>query len=239
MNMNQNLDFEALPFETGPEPGGDMSSEEAEWRRRQGSPGRRPASGVRPRPSAAGRRRPFPPAPRPGSVMPLRPWAVAPEPFPVQPAFPAEPAGSERVRWVQDCLNQALGLQLPVTGVMGPETRSAVRTFQQQQGLRASGIAGPDTEEALKGACGGQSSPAADDGGGQDDSELGPLTATLTWLPSNEDRGSIHPRSGRQVSGGGFISLLNRPTAVTVKRILKVGKTHRFRAALRDERPLL
>jgi len=32
---------------------------------------------------------------------------------------------------------------------MGPETRSAVRSFQKQRGLPASGIAGPDTEKAL------------------------------------------------------------------------------------------
>jgi len=67
---------------------------------------------------------------------------------------PEPPTGSEHIRWVQDCLNQALGLQLPVTGLMGRETRSAVRSFQRQQGLRTSGIVGPDTEEALKAACG-------------------------------------------------------------------------------------
>lgn len=63
------------------------------------------------------------------------------------------PAGSEYVRWVQACLNQTLGLQLPVTGAIGAETRSAVRTFQRRQGLRASGIVGPDTEEALRAVC--------------------------------------------------------------------------------------
>ncbi|MEW5755936.1 MAG: peptidoglycan-binding domain-containing protein [Pseudomonadota bacterium] len=60
------------------------------------------------------------------------------------------------MRWVQDCLNHAMGLQLPVTGAMGPDTRSGLRSFQRQQGLRASGIVGPDTEEALRAACDGQ-----------------------------------------------------------------------------------
>lgn len=70
--------------------------------------------------------------------------------------YPAEPdssSGSERVRWLQDCLNQVMGTRLSVTGIMGPETRSTIRGFQRKQGLRVSGIAGPDTEEALKAAC--------------------------------------------------------------------------------------
>jgi peptidoglycan hydrolase-like protein with peptidoglycan-binding domain len=76
-------------------------------------------------------------------------------------SYPGEPAsgGSERIRWVQDCLNQVLGLQLPITRVMGPETRSAVRSFQRQQGLRVNGIVGPDTEDDLKGVCRGANHP--------------------------------------------------------------------------------
>ena len=62
--------------------------------------------------------------------------------------------GSEYVRWVQSCLNQILGLQLSVSGVIGPETRSAVRSFQREQRLRATGVLGPETEAALKAACG-------------------------------------------------------------------------------------
>jgi peptidoglycan hydrolase-like protein with peptidoglycan-binding domain len=110
-------------------------------------------------------------APRPPLGRPKQPWLRRPyrgrwltgpvvedhshyrEPSGGEP----EPStGTEHTRWVQDCLNQALGLQLPVTGVMGPETRSAVRSFQRQQGIRVSGIMGPDTEEALKVACGDQ-----------------------------------------------------------------------------------
>jgi peptidoglycan hydrolase-like protein with peptidoglycan-binding domain len=62
---------------------------------------------------------------------------------------PAPPAGSEQVRWVQSALNDVLNLQLPVTGMMTRETRSAIRSFQQKQGLPEDGIVGPDTEHAL------------------------------------------------------------------------------------------
>ncbi|MBP2671953.1 MAG: hypothetical protein H6Q85_2019, partial [candidate division NC10 bacterium] len=61
----------------------------------------------------------------------------------------AEPP-SEYVRWVQDSLNRALGLQLPIDGVMNRETRSAVRSFQERQGLPVNGLVGPETEAALK-----------------------------------------------------------------------------------------
>src|ERR671911_1561188 len=54
------------------------------------------------------------------------------------------------IRWVQQSLNQLMGLQLAVDGVDGPKTRSAVRSFQQQRRLRTvDGIVGPVTEAAL------------------------------------------------------------------------------------------
>lgn len=85
---------------------------------------------------------------------------VYPEPYGTEPE---PPAGTEHIRWVQDCLNQALGLQLPVTGLMDRETRSAVRSFQRQQGLRASGIVGPDTQHTLQAACAGTRDASASD----------------------------------------------------------------------------
>ena len=42
-----------------------------------------------------------------------------------------------------------MGLQLPVDGIMGSETRSALRRFQAQEKLPVTGIVGPDTERAL------------------------------------------------------------------------------------------
>jgi hypothetical protein len=56
------------------------------------------------------------------------------------------------VRWVQLSLNRLLGLRLRVDGIMGPQTRSAVRSFQQKYGLRPDGIVGPQTKRALMAA---------------------------------------------------------------------------------------
>jgi outer membrane protein OmpA-like peptidoglycan-associated protein len=53
------------------------------------------------------------------------------------------------VRWVQSGLNRILGATLAVDGVIGPQTRSAIRTFQQRQNLSVDGIVGPQTERAL------------------------------------------------------------------------------------------
>jgi len=130
--------------------------------------------------------------------------------------------GTEHTRWVQDCLNQALGLQLPVTGVMGPETRSAVRSFQRQQGLRVSGIVGPDTEASLKTACAG----GRDTG---EESELGPVSATLTWLRNQNN--SLQPylftrtETGNVQEGGIYIAVDTRRG----HQILKIGKSRSFK----------
>lgn len=56
---------------------------------------------------------------------------------------------TEYTRWVQSSLNQILGQNLLVTGIMNPATRNALRQFQQQQNLRTDGIAGPGTKQAL------------------------------------------------------------------------------------------
>lgn len=68
------------------------------------------------------------------------------------------------MRWVQQSLNKVLGLRLTVDGIMGPATRSAIRSFQQRQGLTPDGIVGPQTEQQLRLLVGGStptpSSPA-------------------------------------------------------------------------------
>jgi peptidoglycan hydrolase-like protein with peptidoglycan-binding domain len=58
--------------------------------------------------------------------------------------------GTEYVRWVQSALNQARALRLPLSGTMDASTRSALRSFQRAQGLPPDGIAGPDSEQALR-----------------------------------------------------------------------------------------
>lgn len=227
--MSDEFSFEAPIFEIGPESGG----EAYELQRRAPMPGRRPGGGYRPRPKA-GRPRPFPQARRfvPGPVAYGRPQAVFPEPFPVESAASTAPPGSERIRWVQDCLNQALGMQLPVTGVMGPETRSVVRTFQQQKGLRASGIAGPDTEEALKAACVGRSPQGGGATGDPEEQEFGPLRTVVNWLPRPAGVGgkrsysfSVVEAAGKD--GGGVYILEGTKNGQRI--ILKVGMAPAFR----------
>lgn len=74
-------------------------------------------------------------------------------------------AGGVDVRWVQTALNSTLGLRLAVDGKVGPQTRSALRTFQASRGLPASGIADPPTLTALQQAMASQAAvghPLAD-----------------------------------------------------------------------------
>jgi len=77
------------------------------------------------------------------------------------PSGGPSPGGSEYIRWVQKVLNHIMGLRLPVDGVMGRETRSALRRFQAQQGLPVNGVVGPDTERALLAAQRGPHPPSA------------------------------------------------------------------------------
>jgi subtilisin family serine protease/peptidoglycan hydrolase-like protein with peptidoglycan-binding domain/3',5'-cyclic AMP phosphodiesterase CpdA len=55
----------------------------------------------------------------------------------------------EYYRWLQQTLNDLLGTELPLNGIVGPETLGAIRRFQQENGLRANGIANRATEKAL------------------------------------------------------------------------------------------
>ncbi|MBI5567205.1 MAG: peptidoglycan-binding protein [Chloroflexi bacterium] len=110
-------------------------------------------------------------APRP--IAPPRPGAPRPRPRPRWPKYPPprigrrtylsapdSSAASEYVRWVQTLLNQALNLQLPIDGVMSVQTRSAIRSFQEKNGLPVTGIVGPDTERVLQSPGGQTTEPA-------------------------------------------------------------------------------
>jgi peptidoglycan hydrolase-like protein with peptidoglycan-binding domain len=85
----------------------------------------------------------------------VRPPTRRPPPAP--PHFAPRPAprvcpthGTEFVRWVQSALNRVEGSGLPVDGKMSSAARSAVRRFQRRRRLRADGIVGPETEQALR-----------------------------------------------------------------------------------------
>lgn len=79
--------------------------------------------------------------------------AFKPEPFrwSLTPEWESEVSRSspDFIRWVQASLNKILGLRLTVDGIVGPATRSAIRSFQRQNGLPVDGIAGPVTKQAL------------------------------------------------------------------------------------------
>ncbi|MFO1155223.1 MAG: peptidoglycan-binding protein [Rhodospirillales bacterium] len=70
---------------------------------------------------------------------------------------PANRTSPAYIRWVQESLNNILGLRLATDGRMGPQTRSAIRDFQRRNGLTADGNVGPATERAL--ATGGAKAP--------------------------------------------------------------------------------
>ncbi|MBI5567204.1 MAG: peptidoglycan-binding protein [Chloroflexi bacterium] len=65
------------------------------------------------------------------------------------------------IQWVQESLNKILGLRLSTDGLMGAQTRSAIRSFQQKHGLGADGVVGARTEAAIKAALGGAAPPTA------------------------------------------------------------------------------
>lgn len=173
--MSSELNFEAVPFDTldgfrtlaAEQNGFEL---EEEFGRRASS--RLPLPRFAPRapramPQRPGRPPVFRPKKSPVSPPPFpssRPrWplgvAIWPEPYPVTPEpygagiepSSAEPlpTGSEYMRWVQSALNDVLGLRLPVHGIADAATRSAIRSFQQREGLPADGLVGPDTERAL------------------------------------------------------------------------------------------
>ncbi len=113
-----------------------------------------PAAVQRPRPSSPKPKPRLKPRPRPGAWRGGGAWPAVL--ISDEPSTPPEgrvdsrvECSSENVRWVQSTLNRVMGLNLPVSGVVDVQTRSAVRSFQRQRGLPDDGIIGPPTERAL------------------------------------------------------------------------------------------
>lgn len=170
--MNNKLNLEAEPFEAYSEFDEtfevfDSEIIDEEWeeesRRRRQMPVRPTRVSLRTKPSQRRPIRPF---------SPIKPWLNKPRHLPRRvvagpsvifrepTSKPPATEGSEYIRWVQSSLNQVLGLQLPIDGIISPETRSAIRSFQEKQGLPVDGIIGPPTEKALTEASNDQSSKA-------------------------------------------------------------------------------
>lgn len=55
----------------------------------------------------------------------------------------------DQIRWIQEALNQKLGTNLSLDGVMSFRTRRALRDFQQREGLPADSIVTAQTADAL------------------------------------------------------------------------------------------
>jgi len=72
------------------------------------------------------------------------------------PSASANRGSKAYIAWVQQSLNKVLGLRLATDGVLGPQTKSAIRTFQQRNGLKTDGVVGPLTEQKLHAIAGAQ-----------------------------------------------------------------------------------
>ncbi|MFD1576966.1 peptidoglycan-binding protein, partial [Ramlibacter ginsenosidimutans] len=130
----------------------------------------------------------------PGTLLLRRRHAIAESPADSEDLLHALAEDSATdVRWLQDALNHVLGTHLVVDGDAGPQTRNAVRAFQQQHGLTPDGVAGPRTLAALRDALeqrGGASQPSSSPGGGGQAAAGGPPgsgpCATLSGFAQGE-----------------------------------------------------
>jgi peptidoglycan hydrolase-like protein with peptidoglycan-binding domain len=91
--------------------------------------------------------------------------------------------GNERIRWIQVSLNNLLQLDLPIDGIMRAATRAAVRRFQRRENLPVTGIVGPDTEQALVAATRGVAGTKTN-GASADTMTNGGADQEVPWLSS-------------------------------------------------------
>ena len=158
-------------------------------------------------------RRRGPAPPRPARAVPER-RPPARRPWPASTSFDQPPGpcvcpahGIEFVRWVQSTLNRVEGTDLPVDGVMSAATRSALRRFQRRRRQPADGIAGPETERALREARGPaqpQPEPAPDPGEIYEFETLDLESATGMPTLRQGSRGSAVTDLQRRLATAGF-----------------------------------
>ncbi|MEJ1237427.1 peptidoglycan-binding protein [Chryseolinea sp. T2] len=113
--------------------------------------------------------------------------------------------------WIQTSLNKILGLRLDVDGIIGSQTRSAIRSFQQKQGLSADGIVGPITEDALIRSGAGQppesSGPSPTPSTGTPDIvSVKGIRVARQIAPQIDALLTAAAREGVSLSGGGYRS---------------------------------
>ncbi|MBB3660008.1 hypothetical protein FHX15_005277 [Rhizobium sp. BK650] len=119
---------------------------------------------------------------------------------------------SEFVSWIQSSLNDRLGLRLPVDGIMSAATRSAVRSFQERQGLPVTGLVGPETEAALRQGPAGGGATGASDPAAASAAEPAQPPADATAAPSDGaaagelefDIEAYHPQRRRKRPKSGY-----------------------------------
>lgn len=196
-----------------------------------------------------------PPRPRPRTIIPYvarggfsaQPYSS--EPYPSEPAA-IEAGGSEKIRWIQECLNYKSGLQLPVNGIAGRATRSAIRDFQRKQGVRVNGLIDPDTERALREFCRQADSQFT---AGQTQEEIGhpeqaKFEITLGWIKNKNglyEHALADAKKNAAPRQGGVYIIIGNPkpgskkaakacTACSKSCVLKVGITEEFRSRFAD-----
>ncbi len=112
--------------------------------------------------------------------------------------IPGNARSTEYARWVQHALNTVLNARLPIDGVIGENTRAAIREFQNQQKLPVDGIMGPDTERALSDRV--RRATTASQG------EIG--ARPISFVPFDRELGTTQRRIDR--SSGDYIRWLQR-----------------------------
>src|SRR5436190_14834551 len=114
---------------------------------------------------------------------------------------PINLSNPEFVRWIQSSLNKLNGAGLAVDGIVGPITRWAVRSFQQQQGLVVDGIVGPQTAGRIQQLLGGilpQPQPTPPP-------TPTPFTTTDRWVLPNDVRAVGEAQTVRYDKAGPWI----------------------------------